>query len=92
MQTIPAQEIKRRGISAVDDLLREGPVHVIQRNRPRYVILDERRYQELREAETEATIARVKASLADIEAGHVRRFATTKELMDAIDGCDDDEQ
>ena len=46
MQTIPAQEIKRRGISAVDDLLREGPVHVIQRNQPRYVILDEVRYRE----------------------------------------------
>ena len=36
--TITANEIKRRGISAVDDALLKGPVHVIQRNRPRYVI------------------------------------------------------
>ena len=43
--TITAQEIKRRGISAVDEALRHGPVHVIQRNRPRYVILSEEDYR-----------------------------------------------
>jgi len=43
--TITAQEIKRRGISAVDEALRHGPVHVIQRNRPRYVILREEDYR-----------------------------------------------
>lgn len=45
--TITAQELKRRGISAVDDALRRGPVHVIQRNRPRYVILSEEEYARL---------------------------------------------
>lgn len=45
--TITAQEIKRRGISAVDEALRQGPVHVIQRNRPRYVILSEEEYARL---------------------------------------------
>ncbi|ADC72063.1 prevent-host-death family protein [Thioalkalivibrio sp. K90mix] len=44
---ISAQEIKRRGISAVDQALENGPVHVIQRNRPRYVILSEDAYQRL---------------------------------------------
>lgn len=44
---ISAQEIKRRGISAVDEALKDGPVHVIQRNRPRYVILSEETYQRL---------------------------------------------
>ncbi|WP_018950450.1 type II toxin-antitoxin system Phd/YefM family antitoxin [Thioalkalivibrio sp. ALMg11] len=44
---ISAQEIKRRGISAVDRALEKGPVHVIQRNRPRYVILSEESYQRL---------------------------------------------
>jgi PHD/YefM family antitoxin component YafN of YafNO toxin-antitoxin module len=47
--TITAQEIKRRGISAVDEALRHGPVHVIQRNRPRYVILSEEDYRCMRE-------------------------------------------
>lgn len=45
--TITANEIKRRGISAVDDALLKGPVHVIQRNRPRYVILSQEEYQRL---------------------------------------------
>ncbi len=44
---ISAQEIKRRGISAVDQALKKGPVHVIQRNRPRYVILSEESFQRL---------------------------------------------
>ena len=47
--TITAQEIKRRGISAVDEALEQGPVHVIQRNRPRYVILSEQEYARLAE-------------------------------------------
>jgi hypothetical protein len=34
MNTIPAQEIKRRGIAAVDDLIAKGPVHVIRNNKP----------------------------------------------------------
>ena len=45
--TITAKEIKRRGISAVDEALRRGPVHVIQRNIPRYVILSEDDYHRL---------------------------------------------
>jgi len=44
---ISAQELKRRGISAVDGALRKGPVHVIRRNRPSYVILSEEGYQRL---------------------------------------------
>jgi PHD/YefM family antitoxin component YafN of YafNO toxin-antitoxin module len=39
MKSIPAQEIKRRGISVVDELLQDGPVQVIRHNRPRYVVM-----------------------------------------------------
>ncbi len=45
--TVPAQEIKRRGMAAVDELLEQGPVHVIRNNRPEYVILSEQAYQRL---------------------------------------------
>ncbi len=45
--TIPAHEIKRRGISVVDEALRKGPVHVISRNRLHYVILSEKEYERL---------------------------------------------
>ena len=34
MNVVPAQEIKRRGIAAVDEALAQGPVHIIMNNRP----------------------------------------------------------
>jgi PHD/YefM family antitoxin component YafN of YafNO toxin-antitoxin module len=47
MNTIPALEIKRRGISALDELLKQGPVHVIKNNRPQYVVLTAEDYAKL---------------------------------------------
>ncbi|RLT42591.1 MAG: prevent-host-death protein [Chloroflexi bacterium] len=80
MNTIPAQEIKRRGIAAVDDLLSKGDVHIIRNNQPQYVVLSEMRYKELIEAQAEAHTARVLASLADVKAGRVTR-GTAEELI-----------
>jgi len=85
MNTIPAQEIKRRGIAAVDDLIATGDVHVIRNNRPEYVVLSEVRYQELVAEAEEAYVARVKASLEDVKAGRVRRFASADELLQALE-------
>src|ERR1039457_3492968 len=73
MNSIPAQEIKRRGIAAVDDLIAKGDLHVIRNNQPQYVVLSEERYQELIVAEQEAYYARVRASLEDIREGRVKR-------------------
>ena len=73
MNTIPAQELKRRGIAAVDGLIESGDVHVIRNNRPEYVILSEERYKELVAEAEEAYVARVKASLEDVKAGRVWR-------------------
>ena len=73
MNTIPAQELKRRGIAAVDGLIASGDVHVIRNNRPEYVVLTEARYQELVADAEEAYVARVKASLEDVKAGRVKR-------------------
>jgi len=73
MNTIPAQEIKRRGIAAVDELIATGDVHVIRNNRPEYVVLSEARYRELVAEAEEACVARVKASLEDVKAGRVKR-------------------
>ncbi len=84
MKTIPARDIKRRGISAVDKALKEGPVHVIKNDQPTYVILDEEQYQKLLEKQEKAYLARVKASLKDLKAGRVRR-ATAQKLIDELD-------
>ncbi|HEY4743691.1 MAG TPA: prevent-host-death protein [Desulfuromonadaceae bacterium] len=85
MNTIPAQELKRRGIAAVDGLIESGDVHVIRNNRPEYVVLTEARYKELVAEAEEAYVARVKASLEDVKAGRVRRFASADELLQALD-------
>jgi PHD/YefM family antitoxin component YafN of YafNO toxin-antitoxin module len=80
MNTVAAQEIKRKGISAVDEALKEGPVHIIKNNQPRYVVITETRYRELIEAEDEAYMARVRRSLEDVKAGRVRR-GTAEDLI-----------
>jgi len=80
MNTIPAQEIKRRGIAAVDDLIAKGDVHVIRNNQPQYVVLSEERYKELIAAEQEAYCGRVRASLEDLREGRVTR-GTAEDLI-----------
>lgn len=90
MNTLAAQEIKRRGISAVDDVLKDGPVHIIKNNEPRYVVLTEERYRELIEAEDEAYAARIDASLKDLKNGKVRRFKSAADLMKALKTEDGD--
>ncbi|MEI6209889.1 MAG: prevent-host-death protein [Desulfuromonadales bacterium] len=73
MNVIPAQEIKRRGIAVVDELIGNGDLHVIRNNQPQYVVISEVRYQELVVAEQEACYARIRASLEDIKQGRVKR-------------------
>jgi len=85
MNTVPAQEIKRRGIAAVDEALTQGPVHIIKNNRPQYVVLTEERYSELIEALEEATLARIKVSLEDAKAGRVTRHNSVEALMQHLD-------
>ncbi len=79
--TIAAQEIKRRGISAVDKLLEKGPVHVIKNNHPKYVVITEERYNEFLVAEDQSYLARVKSSLKDLKNGNVKRFDEVDDLM-----------
>ncbi|WP_027714837.1 type II toxin-antitoxin system Phd/YefM family antitoxin [Desulfuromonas sp. TF] len=85
MNAIPAQELKRRGIAAVDDIIDKGDVHVIRNNQPQYVVLSEERYQELVADAQEAYLARVRASLEDVKAGRVQKFATAEDLLKALD-------
>jgi PHD/YefM family antitoxin component YafN of YafNO toxin-antitoxin module len=80
MNTVPAQEIKRRGVAAIDDLIDKGAVHIIRNNRPQYVVLTQERYQDLLESEDEAWAVRVRESLEDYKAGRVFR-GTAEELI-----------
>ena len=86
MNIVPAQEIKRRGIAAVDEALIQGPVYIVKNNRPQYVVLTEENYRELIEAQDEAALARIKASLEDAKAGRVTRHASVDALLRHLDG------
>lgn len=85
MNSLPAQELKRRGIAAVDDLIANGDVHVIRNNQPQYVVLSESRYQELVAEAKEAYLARVRMALEDVKHGRVTRFKSADDLLQAID-------
>lgn len=85
MKTITAQEIKRRGISAVDERLKNGPVHVIKNNKPQYVVMDEESYSALISDSETAYEARLQNALAEVEKGEVRSFRTVDDLMAAIE-------
>ena len=77
MTTMPVQEVKRRGMSVLDDSLASGPVYVIRNNTPRYVVMFADAFHEMEEALADARIA---ASESDIKAGRVTR-GTADELM-----------
>lgn len=47
MNSIPASEVKRRGVAALEEAVKKGPVHVIKNNRPTLVVLTEEEYVRL---------------------------------------------
>lgn len=47
MNTLPSAEIRRRGLAALEESLKQGPVHILKRNRPAAVVLSEEEYQRL---------------------------------------------
>ncbi len=47
MNTLTVAELKRRGMAAIEEGLRRGPVHIVKRNRPAAVVLSEDDYQRL---------------------------------------------
>ena len=47
MKTLPSQELKRRGLAAVESLIEDGPVEVIKRNRPACVIVSVSLFRDL---------------------------------------------
>ena len=84
MKTIAAQEIKRRGISVVDGLLRDGPVRVIKNNRPRYVVMSDETYQRMTAARS------VWDWVEQPCTGSTRRIRSQAESDQAIDQQRDD--
>ena len=80
MNMIAAQEIKRRGIAAVDALLDDGPVHIIKNNQPRYVVMRGAEFDLMMNDLAEARLA---ASEADLRAGRIRK-GTAADLLSEL--------
>lgn len=82
MSPISANDLKTRGVGAIDEALQEQPeAAVTVRGEVRYVVMRKEQYQYLRECELEAALAE---SRADLDAGrfvketvaqHLRRIA-----------------
>jgi len=85
MNTIAATEIKRYGISAIDDQVALGPVHVIKKNNPTYVIMQETQYNNILQELDEAYMDRLHLSLQDIKDKKTHSFKNVKELMKEIE-------
>lgn len=71
MNTITANELKTKGMSAVESCLQENEEAIISvRGQDKYVVMDIEKYSRLREYELEIALLEAKA---DIEAG---RYST----------------
>ena len=47
MNVLTVAELKRRGMAAIEEGLRHGPVHIVKRNKPAAVVISEDDYQRL---------------------------------------------
>ena len=77
MAMIASQELKRRGMAAVDGLLEQGPVQIVKNNQPRYVVMSQADFETLTNDLAEARLA---ASEADLKNGRIRK-GTAAELL-----------
>jgi hypothetical protein len=54
MQTLPAKELKRRGLAALDKLLPLGPVQILRNNEPVAIAISPLEYERLKAAQKPA--------------------------------------
>lgn len=50
MNTLTVADLKRRGMAAIEEGLRQGPLHIVKRNKAAAVVLSEADYQRLTQA------------------------------------------
>lgn len=84
MSHISANELKTRGIAAIEQVLTTQPEAIVSvRGKDRFVILDMVQYQHLRECELEVALAQARS---DVAAGRVVRESPEAHLarLDAM--------
>ena len=86
--TMPAQEIKRRGMSALNASLAHGPVWVVSNNTPKYVVMFADDFKRMRH---EAFVNECLRSEAEYRAGHFKRTTPSELMSEALSGIDDED-
>lgn len=88
MNILTVAELKRRGMGAIEDSLRLGPVHIVKRNRLAAVILTEEEYQKLVQGKAYAAsgMSAVQWLLGQSAAGMKSKATLDEELHAERDG------
>jgi hypothetical protein len=61
MNILTAAELKRRGMAAIEERLRRGPVHLVKRNKAAAVVLTEEQYEKLSQGRLGAAVSGMSA-------------------------------
>ena len=83
MNSIPASEVKRRGVAALEEAAQSGPVHIIRNNRPTGVYLSEQEYARLVAASRAPAQASSGASVWDLIIARPHEGNRAKDEIDA---------
>jgi hypothetical protein len=83
MNSIPAREVKRRGVAALEEAATTGPVHIIRNNRPTGVYMSEQEYARLLAGSRAPSRAPTDASVWDLILDRPYEGTRTKEQIDA---------
>ena len=79
--TISANEVKKRGVSIFDDMLKKfSEITITFRGKKKYIVMDIKRYEELRQKELELAYKEV---MEDYKNGEYR-IVSAKEHIDSL--------
>lgn len=90
MNSLTVAELKRRGMAAIEDGLRYGPLHIVKRNRPAAVVISELEYQRLTQCKAviPAGMSAVQWLLEQTNSGGYTKDTLDKELRTERDAWD----
>jgi prevent-host-death family protein len=83
MTTISANELKTKGVSAVEKALKnEDEVIITVRGKQKYVVIDLKKYSQLREYELEVALLEARADIVD---SRVKKETVTEHMKRVVD-------
>jgi PHD/YefM family antitoxin component YafN of YafNO toxin-antitoxin module len=80
MNSLTVSELKRRGMAAIEDGLRRGPVHIVKRNKLTAVVLSEVEYQALTRSQQIPGMTAAQWLLGQVSSGRQSKAQIDKAL------------